>query len=321
MTRLLETQETFVSILKVADASPTSWEQVLSGCSLAPNLFLKHLMILADVSGEILKRITPLKQGVMQYAWRGTRYNYEFQSISRKRISNSLLKVDTKHLLLKVDTKHLLKRTELQLMMKDIVMLILHGGASLNVDLPNQLQERCVLGGLLGNHEAIDRFVRQRYIVVSPILRGASSNELGQEVQKYVKSYLEERLSKFGWKFNLNGTIPGISHTEDSKETTFDIVAISPAERYCAIEVSFQVTTNSVIERKSGQAQSRWEKLHSIGATIAYVIDGAGNFERENAMRTLCDYSDCTIAFGDTELELLVQFLREHGGEANGALE
>jgi hypothetical protein len=151
MTRLLETQETFVSILKVADASPTSWEQVLSGCSLAPNLFLKHLMILADVSGEILKRITPLKQGVMQYAWRGTRYNYEFQSISRKRISNSLLKVDT---------KHLLDRTELQLMMKDIVMLIMHGGASLNVDLPNELQERCVLGGLLGNHEAIERFVR-----------------------------------------------------------------------------------------------------------------------------------------------------------------
>jgi hypothetical protein len=190
MTRLLETQETFVSILKVADASPTSWEQVLSGCSLAPNLFLKHLMILADVSGEILKRVTPLKQSVMQYAWKGTIYDYEFQSISQKHISSSLLRVDT---------KHLLERTELQPMMKDIVMLILHGGASLNVDLPNQLQERCVLGGLLGNHEAIERFVRQRYIVVSPILRGASSNELGQEVQKYVKGYLEEHLSEFGW--------------------------------------------------------------------------------------------------------------------------
>jgi len=312
MIRLLETQETFVSILKVADASPTSWEQVLNGCSLAPNLFLKHLMILADVSVEILKRVTPLKQGVMQYVWKGTSYDYEFQGISRRSVSSSLLRVDV---------KHLSERTELEPMMRDIVMLIMHGGASLNFNLPDQLQERCILGGLLGNHEAIERFVRQRYIVVSPILRGASSNELGQEVQKYVKSYLEERLSKFGWKFNLNGTIPGISHTEDSKETTFDIVAVSPAEKYCAIEVSFQVTTNSVIERKSGQAQSRWEKLHKAGAAIAYVIDGAGNFERESALRTLCDYSDCTIAFGDTELELLVQFLREHGGEANGALE
>lgn len=97
-------------------------------------------------------------------------------------------------------------------MMKDIVMLILHGGASLDLDLPNQLQERCVLGGLLGNHEAIERFVRQRYIVVSPILRGASSNELGQEVQKYVREYLEKGLSDLGWSFVLNGTIPGITH-------------------------------------------------------------------------------------------------------------
>jgi hypothetical protein len=269
-------------------------------------------MILADVSGEILKRVTPLKQSVMQYAWKGTIYDYEFQSISQKRISSSLLRVDV---------KHLSERTELEPMMRDIVMLIMHGGASLNVDLPSQLQERCVLGGLLGNHEAIERFVRQRYIVVSPLLRGASSNELGQEVQKYVKEYLEKSLRNLGWSFVLNGTIPGISHTKDSKETTFDIVAQSPTGRYCAIEVSFQVTTNSVIERKSGQAQSRWEKLHSIGATIAYVIDGAGNFERESAIKTLCDYSDCTIAFGDAELELLVQFLREHGGEANGALE
>lgn len=141
MTRLLETQETFVSILKVADASPTSWEQVLSGCSLAPNLFLKHLMILADVSGEILKRVTPLKQGVMQYVWKGTSYDYEFQGISQRSVNSSLLKVGA---------KHLSGRTELKPMMKDIVMLIMHGGASLNVDLPNQLQERCILGGITG---------------------------------------------------------------------------------------------------------------------------------------------------------------------------
>jgi hypothetical protein len=45
MTRLLETQETFVSILKVADASPMSWEQVLSGCSL---LRIPYRKVLCD---------------------------------------------------------------------------------------------------------------------------------------------------------------------------------------------------------------------------------------------------------------------------------
>ena len=58
---LLQTQNSFISILQVADGSPEGWESVLKGSALAPNLFPKHLMVLADVSGEILKRITPIR--------------------------------------------------------------------------------------------------------------------------------------------------------------------------------------------------------------------------------------------------------------------
>jgi hypothetical protein len=156
---------------------------------------------------------------------------------------------------------------------------------------------------------------------VSAILRGATSNELGQEIQKYVKEFLEDYFKGRGWSFRQNATIPSISQTEDAREITFDIVAQSPANRYFAIEVSFQVTTNSVIERKAGQAQSRYEKLHNAGHKIAYVIDGAGNLERETALRTICDYSDCTIAFSTEELKLLAEFLDKHGGSGNGSLE
>lgn len=74
------------------------------------------------------------------------------------------------------------------------------------------------------------------------------------------------------------------------------------------------MTTNSVIERKAGQAQNRYEKLHEKGHQIAYVIDGAGNFERKRALETICQYSDCTVAFSPSELELLTQFLQEQGG-------
>jgi hypothetical protein len=205
--------------------------------------------------------------------------------------------------------------------MKDVIMLILFGSAALNLDLPAELEERCTIGGLLGNHEAIARFVRQRYIVVSAILRGAISNELGQEMQKYVKEFLEDYFRGGGWSFRQNGTIPGISQTEDMREITFDIVAQSPANRYFAIEVSFQVTTNSVIERKAGQAQSRYQKIHEAGHKIAYVIDGAGNLERQAALRTICEYSDCTVAFSTEELKLLAEFLDKYGGSRNGSLE
>ena len=91
--------------------------------------------------------------------------------------------------------------------------------------------------------------------------------------------------------------------------TSFDIVVASPTGKYCAIEASFQVTTNSVIERKAGQAQARQLQLHAAGHKIAYIIDGAGNFQRSSALKTICHYSDCTVTYKDSELDLLVDFL------------
>jgi hypothetical protein len=89
------------------------------------------------------------------------------------------------------------------------------------------------------------------------------------------------------------------------------IVAKSPSNQYVAIEVSFQVTTNSVIERKAGQARARAQLLREAGHRLAYVIDGAGNFDRDAALRTICRYSDCTVAFTPEEINVLVEFLRE----------
>jgi len=82
---LLETQEKFISILQVADKSPEAWERVLDESSLAPNLFLKHLMVLANVSGEILKRTTPLgtNKDKMKYIWNSVEYEYCFKSIHK----------------------------------------------------------------------------------------------------------------------------------------------------------------------------------------------------------------------------------------------
>jgi hypothetical protein len=93
----------------------------------------------------------------------------------------------------------------------------------------------------------------------------------------------------------------------------FDVVAESPTKKYFAIEISYQVTTNSVIERKAGQAQNRASLLRDAGHKIVYVIDGAGNFERQAALRTICKYSDCTVALTPKELDVLVEFLTANG--------
>jgi hypothetical protein len=122
---------------------------------------------------------------------------------------------------------------------------------------------------------------------------------------------LQNQLGK-GWLLKRDGKIPGISHN-DQDLTTFDVVATSPSNKYFAIEVSFQVTTNSVIERKAGQARARYDLLHQHKHKICYVIDGAGNINiRKNAVSTLCQYSDCTVAFSEPEMTQLAKFMKRH---------
>jgi hypothetical protein len=141
---------------------------------------------------------------------------------------------------------------------------------------------------------------------------------LGQIAQNFVKQYLQENLDIRDISIIPNGHLPGVRHTEESSNglTTFDIV-VCKQEKFIAIEVSFQVTTNSVIERKAGQAKSRFEQIEDAGYKMAYVIDGAGNFERENAIRNLCTYSHCTVAFSHDELNVLCEFLRNYFGSNN----
>jgi len=192
--------------------------------------------------------------------------------------------------------------------MEDVIMLIMHGASSIDPNMPSEIMDKAGIGSLLGNKAELDRYVRQRYIWVSSITRGATANALGHLAEAYVKGQLQESLKD--WSFSRK-TIPGISQNEGRTDMSFDMVAESPEGKFCAIEVSFQVTTNSTIERKAGQARDRQSVLHERGHHIAYIIDGAGNFERRSMLSTICQYSDCTATFEPKEIRMLAEFLRQ----------
>ena len=61
---------------------------------------------------------------------------------------------------------------------------------------------------------------------------------------------------------------------------------------------------------KAALAENRRALMHAEGGFIAYVLDGAGNFSRRAALTTLCQSSDCTVAYSDKELNVLVDFIR-----------
>lgn len=303
--KLIESQEKFIGILYVADAFPGAWKEVLRATDGMPaNLFLKHLIVLSDVGGEKLQRFRTdihnfFPDGTMTFHWKDNEHVYEFQSLDICRNwTNGALQVDG---------AGLVRPTNLTAAMEDVAMLLIHGGASIDPAIPDDIPEKCIIGSLIGRRRELDSFVRQRYIHVSRITGGATSNAMGQLCQSYVRERLKNALED--WDFSRN-TIPGISHNAGRTNMSFDLVAKSPSGKCCAIEVSFQVTTNSVIERKAGQAEARQQLLHDGGHKIAYIIDGAGNFQRRSALRTISAHSDCTVSFKDEELDALATFLQ-----------
>lgn len=303
--KLIESQEKFIGILYVADASPIAWKDVLLATDGMPaNLFLKHLMVLSDVGGETLQRFRTnilnfFPNGTMTFYWRDIEHVYDFQSLD--------IGQNWTNAKLNVSGAGLAKPTNLTAAMEDVAMLLLHGGTSIDPGIPDNIPEKCIIGSLIGHRSELDSFVRQRYIQVSRITGGATANRMGQLCQSYVYERLKNALE--GWNLSQH-TIPGISHNAGRTNMSFDLVAQSPSGKCCAIEVSFQVTTNSTIERKSGQAAARQHLLHEAGHKIAYVIDGAGNFQRRPALGTICAHSDCTVSFTDEELDALAVFLK-----------
>jgi len=184
---LIDTQDKFISLLNISDKKPDSWKETLKSTkSLAPNLFLKHLMVLSDVGGERLMRFktelpTMLTDNKIDYAWNSNKYIYQFKTLAdTKTWNNKNLNVDGESLNNEVDLDNL---------MEDVSMLLLFGGSSLDVDFPEEIIDKCIIGNLLGRSDELEIFVKQRYIWVSRITGGATANSMGQLAQNFVIDY------------------------------------------------------------------------------------------------------------------------------------
>lgn len=304
---LLDTQEDFIAILRLCDKGPLQIFDLIKAAEFPANLFLKHLTVLADYGGETTQRLNKnfstvfSSEGDKKYLeaiFNGTKFRYDFRALPIKGTLNNKK--------LGIDGDSIITPTEMDDLKSDMIMLLLFGASALNAvgaDL-----EKCEISSLLGKGDDLEKYVRQKYIWVSRITGGATSNTQGQLAQTVVCDYLTNSLGE-GFKVTRNGTIKLDGYSKSSG-MPFDVV-VRKGDKFVGIEISFQVTTNSVIERKAGQAQDRQGLMHSMGHKIAYVLDGAGNFQRRSAVSTICEFSDCTVAYSESEFSLLSEFIEE----------
>lgn len=304
--KLVETQDEFLSILCLSKDNPLRVFDILAASGFPVNLFLKHLCVLADYGGEPIQRLgrsfsdlfmTEGGNHEISFFWDTNTYNYTFKVLPVKGLGNKKLFIDGVGLATPKGISDLYR---------DIIVLLLFGSTS-NASSYAALSS-CEIGTLLGKSEQLKKYVRQRYILVSRITGGATANSLGQLAQTEIVDYLSSALGD-EYLVVSNGSIQ-LSGYDKRSGMPFDIVVERDGNKV-GIEVSFQVTTNSTIERKAGQSVDRYTLMKNDGHGIAYVIDGAGNFQRCSAVSTICGNSDCTVAYSDAEFAVLAEWIRE----------
>jgi hypothetical protein len=305
---LLRTQEDFLRLIVLSKNDPFQLFDLIQAAKYPSNLFLKHLAVLSDYGGEPIQRlgrsfkeIFPKERGekgkyYFDFIWREKAYRYEFKALPVNGLNNKRLFIDG---------EGLIKEKELDGLTCDMIALLLFASTSEHAEHAGLVA--CEIGTMLGNEDELMKFVKQRYITVSRIMGGATSNSLGQLAQSEVESFLNQKLGD-QYRIIRNGTII-IDGYEKKGGMPFDLV-VEKGKKKIGIEVSFQVTTNSTIERKAGQAADRQTLMHKNGYQIAYVLDGAGNFQRSSAISTICSHSDCTVAYTLAEFSVLSNWIK-----------
>jgi hypothetical protein len=120
---LLKTQDQFVSVIGTGAPTLERLFTIIEATDLSANLFVKHLVILADYGGEMLQRVstefyTLFPEGELHYDWHGKQQTYIFKALPTKKLSNKALKIDG---------KQLLEDHPLDDLQKDAIALLLFG--------------------------------------------------------------------------------------------------------------------------------------------------------------------------------------------------
>jgi hypothetical protein len=305
---LLKTQEDFLRLIVLSKNDPFQLFDLIKVAKYPSNLFLKHLAVLADYGGEPIQRlgrsfkdIFPKAKGekgkyYFNFIWKEKTYKYEFKSLPVNGLNSKKLFIDG---------EGLIKEKELDDLTRDMIALLLFASTSDYAE--HAGLTACEIGTMLGNEDELIKFVKQRYIIVSKQTSGATANSLGQLAQSEIVSFLTKELGD-KYKIIRNGYIT-IDGYDKKGGMPFDLV-VEKGNKKVGIEVSFQVTTNSTIERKAGQAADRQALVHKSGYKIAYVLDGAGNFQRSSAISTICNHSDCTVAYTLAEFKVLSNWIK-----------
>jgi hypothetical protein len=158
-------QEKFIAALMLLSKSPAQVFELIEASDLPPNVFLLHLMLIADHQGELISRLgdnfkvafpydAATKKYFFRFVFAGKRKRYIFKALPLNIRSGASINIDT---LMRLN-EHAFDD-----MAKDLMMILLYAGGKFAFANTRAPLERFNIGKLIGKTREIERYVRQRY--------------------------------------------------------------------------------------------------------------------------------------------------------------
>ena len=298
LKNLLDTQDAFREILETSSPKEVICN-MLNSQEMTPKLATQHLMRASDCSAEFLDRVTSYIQKEKLNVLNVNMPNKKSFTYDIKKMNSKTKKMSTKNILSSEND-----------LLYDIMTIILFG--SVIDEFRGFISfQKLDMSNIIGDKSKLNSFLMRRYLVVSRQTQGTKSVNAGTATQQFVRNKIKTFFEGKNYFSFVDGSrIPKMEDDPHGHEV--DLVCKIYNGRndvFIAIEVAFQETTNSVIERKARQASLLYEKLQRHGHYLCFVIDGGGYFARPRALEEIVQNSHKVVTL--KQLDSLCQFMDE----------
>jgi len=267
--------------------------------SLPANVMLRHCMLFTDLGWEAI------------YKWFGDSYEqmfpggaYTVNEVQRQipKIIKSRVRIETRYITSAFEND--LSEAHLQQIIS-LVTLLFFGS-----QLPLEQLSRCNMAVYFQDDGTLfDADCSIKYITVSRQTGGAAAAIGGSVLENTVAiEPIQEHLAQNFPDLNL-AYRKSYEFIRNQSLTSDQWIINLDNQRAVALEVSFQETTNSTIERKRTDAQNR-QALFPENIASVFVLDGVGTLEhRHNAVQDIIDFSNYVVTARRGQVLLLANWI------------
>jgi hypothetical protein len=282
---LRELENSYSIVLEALEIiNPDDIVAELMSLDIKMSLLLKHVMIFLDTSAETLDRAAMY---INEKGITGLTLNHKF--IEFKKLGPSFYKNLNNEAIFKANNK----------LVSDLLNILAYASQS---DEFSRFEtfKKCNLALIVGNKESLQEHLRYLLLRSNTQIKQLRAVDFGHQLEIYIREFLDPIIKKLGLNYS-----PGNRYNGQQ----FDKV-LEKAGKHVIIEIAFQETTNSTLERKGKQAKNGlFNQVDNNGDKLVYVVDGAGYFKRYKALSDIIEYSHLTCNVSHDGLKKLEAFL------------